>query len=92
MTILSIDMYTDPSLGARKVPAQRNGLHRLFAAAVVNDQFRETLLREPEAALANGYLGQPFTLSDQEKIILKSVRAKTLADFAQKVNQALKAV
>ena len=90
MTILSIDMYSDPSTGFRKTPVQRNGLHRLFAAAVVNNQFRETLLREPEAALANGYLGQPFTLSDQEKIILKSVRAKTLADFAQKVNQALK--
>lgn len=92
MTILSIDMYSDTTLGARKAPVQRNGLHRLFAAAVVNDQFRETLLREPEAAVANGYLGQPFTLSDQEKIILKSVRAKTLADFAQKVNQALKTI
>jgi hypothetical protein len=85
-------MYSDPSLGVRKTSVQRNGLHRLFAAAVVNDQFRETLLREPEAAVANGYLGQPFTLSDQEKIILKSVRAKTLADFAQKVNQALKTI
>jgi hypothetical protein len=85
-------MYVDPSLSVRKAPIQRNGLHRLFAAAVVNNQFRETLLREPEAALANGYLGQPFALSDQEKIILKSVRAKTLADFAQKVNQALKTI
>ena len=92
MTILSLDMYSEMPMGVRKAPAQRNGLHRLFAAAVVNDQFRETLLREPEAALANGYLGQPFSLSDQEKIILKSVRAKTLADLAQKVNQALKTV
>jgi hypothetical protein len=83
-------MYSDASAGIRNAPVKRNGLHRLFAAAVVNDQFRETLLREPEAALANGYLGQPFTLSDQEKIILKSVRAQTLADLAQKVNQALK--
>lgn len=90
MTILSTDMYSDASLGYRKAPVARNGLHRLFAAAVVNNQFRETLLREPETALANGYLGQPFALSDQEKIILKSVRAKNLADLAQKVNKALK--
>jgi hypothetical protein len=90
MTLLSYDMYSDSSLSPRKVPVQRNGLHRLFAAAVVNNQFRETLLREPEAALANGYLGQPFTLSDQEKFIIRTIRAQTLADLAQKVNQALK--
>ena len=90
MTLLSTDMYSDAALGLRKTPAQRNGLHRLFAAAVVNNQFRETLLREPETALANGYLGQPFVLSDQEKFILKSVRAQNLADLAQKVNKALK--
>jgi hypothetical protein len=92
MTILPYDTYADASLGFRKPSSQRSGLHRLFAAAVVNNQFRETLLREPEAALANGYLGQSFLLSDQEQYILKSVRAKTLADLAQKVNQALKKV
>jgi len=68
----------------------RAGLHRLFAAAIVNDQFRDTLLHRPEEALANGYLGQTFMLTDQEKTIIKSVRADTLADLAQKVNRALK--
>lgn len=70
----------------------RNGLHRLFAAAIVNDQFRETLLHRPEEALANGYLGQVFKLTDQEKTIIKSIRADTLTDLAQKVNRALKNV
>lgn len=73
-------------------PSKRKGLHRLFAAAVVSDQFRETLLRRPEEAMANGYLGQPFLLTDQEKMIIKSIQADTLADLAQKVNRALKAV
>ena len=90
--MLTLDVYSGSALGYRKPTAGRNGIHRLFAAAIVNNQFRETLLREPEEALANGYLGQPFMLTDQEKNIIQSVRAKTLTDFAQKVNQALKTI
>jgi hypothetical protein len=90
--MVALDVYSASSVGYRKPVGERNGLHRLFAAAIVNNQFRETLLREPEAALANGYLGQPFLLTDQEKSIIQSVRAKTLTDFAQKVNQALKTI
>jgi hypothetical protein len=70
----------------------RTGLHRLFAAAIVSDQFRETLLHKPEEALAKGYLGQTFTLTDQEQILIKSIRADTLTDLAQKVNRALKSL
>ena len=92
MTMLTLDVYSGSSVGFHKSPVERNGLHRLFAAAIVNDQFRETLLHEPEAALANGYLGQPFALTDQEKTIIRSARAKNLTDLAQKVNQALKTI
>ncbi len=90
--MLTLDVYSNSSLGYNKPAAGRNGLHRLFAAAIVNNQFRETLLREPQTALANGYLGQPFALTDQERNIIESVRAKTLTDLAQKVNQALKTI
>ncbi len=90
--MLTLDVYSNSSLGYSKPAAGRNGLHRLFAAAIVNNQFRETLLREPQTALANGYLGQPFALTDQERNIIESVRAKTLTDLAQKVNQALKTI
>lgn len=69
-----------------------SGLHRVFTAAIVNSQFREKLLREPEMALAGGYLGQTFVLTDQERTIISNVRASNLTDFAQKVNQALKAL
>jgi hypothetical protein len=90
MTMLTLDSRT--SFGYRKPVNTRTGLHRLFAAAVVNDQFRQTLLNKPEEALANGYLGQTFALTDQERSILESVRAETLTDFAQKVNRALKSI
>jgi hypothetical protein len=90
MAMLTLDTY--PTLKLRKSVSGRTGLHRLFAAAIVSHQFRETLLRKPEEALANGYLGQTFALTDQERLIIKSIRADTLTDFAQKVNRALKSM
>lgn len=92
MTMLTMDARRAPALEYQKSAADRSGLHRLFTAAIVNSQFREKLLTEPELALAGGYLGQSFSLSDQEKIIISNVRARDLTDFAQKVNQALKAI
>ena len=93
MTMVTLDVYSASSPRSfQKAPVTRSALHRLFAAAVVSDQFRNTLLRAPEEALANGYLGQTFPLTDQEKKIIKTIRADTLTDFAQKVNQALKTI
>ena len=91
MTMLTLEANPSASFKYHTPDARRSGLHRLVAAAVVNSQFREKLLCEPESALANGYLGQSFSLTEQEKAIVKTVRAKDLTDFAQKVNQALKA-
>jgi len=90
MTMLTLNTYPTSSLGLIKPSNARTGLHRLFAAAIVNDQFRETLLSQPEEALASGYLGQTFMLTDQEKMLIQSIRADTLTDLAQKVNRALK--
>lgn len=88
--MLTVDVYSASPKGFRKPSNTRTALHRLFAAAIVSDQFRATLLHEPEEALAKGYLGQVFPLTDQEKKIIKTIRAENLTDFAQKVNQALK--
>jgi len=90
MTMLTLDSYSASSYAPRKSSARGSGLHRLFAAAIVSDQFRARLLSEPEAAVAGGYLGQSFVLTDHEKKIIKTVQANNLTDFAQKVNQALK--
>lgn len=90
MTMLTMDARPVASFEYRTPAAKRSGLHRLFAAAIVNSQFREKLLCEPETALANGYMGQTFSLTDQENAVVRTIRAKDLTDFAQKVNQALK--
>ena len=92
MAMLTMDARPASPFNYRNTTPDRSGLHRLFTAAIVNSQFREKLLSEPESALAGGYLGQVFILTDQEKTIISSVRATDLTDFAQKVNQALKAI
>ena len=92
MSMLTLNTYSAPPLRLGQSAGARTGLHRLFAAAIVSDQFRATLLSKPEEALANGYLGQTFMLTDQEKTLLKSIRADPLTDLAQKVNRALKSV
>lgn len=92
MTMLTLSASPTSSYSFHKSPSEQSGLHRLLAAAIVNSQFRETLLSEPETALKGGYLGQTFSLTDQEKAVISNVRAKDLTDFAQKVNQALKTI
>ena len=62
-----------------------SGLNSVFAAAVVNRSFREALLRDPEAALDQGYLGKGFSLSQQETSLILSLNATSLADLARQI-------
>lgn len=73
-----------------RLQAQRlGGLNRLFAAAIVSSQFRETLLRAPKIALERGYLGQTFPLTRREQALILSIRAETLTDLARQVTLGL---
>jgi len=71
---------------ARRVSS---GLSRVFAAAVVNRQFCDMLLQDPSIALQKGYLGEAFSLSKEEKDLIVSIRADSLADLARQVNRTL---
>jgi hypothetical protein len=64
-------------------------LSRVFAAAVVNQQFCDMLLQDPHEALQKGYLGERFMLSKEEKDLIVSIRAKSLSDLAKQVTRAL---
>lgn len=66
-----------------------SGLSRVFAAAVVNRQFCNTLLHDPYSALQNGYLGETFSLSKEEQDLIVSIRADSLPDLAKQVNRSL---
>jgi len=65
------------------------GVGRLLSAAVVNRQFRDLLLSDPQAALKNGYQGESFSLNHDERNLVVSIRANTLAEFAGQITRAL---
>jgi hypothetical protein len=87
--MISLDVFAPTQVHITHSGCETDGLARLFAAAVVSRQFRDVLLHEPEAALANGYMGQSFLLSEQEKTLITSIHAETLSDLAKQVNRAL---
>jgi hypothetical protein len=64
---------------------KHKALNQLICAALVNGNFRQTLLRDPARALSNGYYGQKFPLSAEEKNLVVGIRAQRLEDFADQV-------
>jgi hypothetical protein len=66
-----------------------SGLSQVFAAAVVNRQFCDMLLHDPSIAIQKGYLGETFSLSNEEREAITSVRANSLSDLAKQVNRTL---
>lgn len=73
----------------RPIHARSNGLNRVFAAAVVNRQFCDMLLKDPQEALQRGYLGETFILTPEENALIASIRANTLSDLAKQVYGSL---
>jgi hypothetical protein len=62
---------------------------RLLAAAVVDRPFRQRLLRNPLHALETGYQGENFSFSNEERVLIASIRADTLAELATELISAL---
>jgi hypothetical protein len=63
-------------------------LCRLLAAAVVSPGFRRLLLTRPELALESGYQGETFLLNEQERALVVSIRADSLAELAGQIGRA----
>lgn len=83
--------YQKSVLPLRVTDTPRNvaGLSKLFEAAVVNRQFCQLLLSQPEAALQQGYLGNSFDLTLEEQTLIISIRANSLPELAQQVTAVL---
>jgi hypothetical protein len=60
-------------------------LNRLLSAAIVSTGFRNLLISNPETAIANGYQGEKFNLTNDEYQWLASVQATDLASFASQL-------
>lgn len=58
---------------------------RILSAAVINQQFRNLLLNDPNQAVSRGFNGESFDLSSKEKDELSSLKGLSLADFASQL-------
>jgi hypothetical protein len=63
-------------------PASNDEMNRLLCAAVVSKSFRSMLIANPEIAVASGYQGESFNLSDEDRSWLYSLRPANLVDLA----------
>ena len=62
---------------------------RLIHAAIINRRFRETLLTNPVKSIEDGYCGEKFAFTREEKQRIKAIRASTLADFSSQLMQVI---
>jgi len=60
---------------------------RILSAAVINQNFRDLLLNDPDRAVSRGFNGESFNLSSKEKKELSSLKGLSLADFASQLAQ-----
>lgn len=83
--------YQKSVLPLRVAESPRNltGMSKLFEAAIVNRQFCQLLLSQPEMALRQGYMGNAFDLTFEEQALIISIQARSLPDLAQQVTTAL---
>lgn len=59
----------------------------MLAAAVVSEEFREVLLRDPLSALEIGYNGISFLLTAEEQNHISNIRASSLVEFATQLKR-----
>jgi hypothetical protein len=60
---------------------------RILSAAVINKSFRENLLKDPARAIAKGFNGESFQLTDDEKKRLVSLKGLSLPEFALHISR-----
>ena len=60
---------------------------RILSAAVINQRFRDKLLSDPAQAVANGYNGETFDLSEAERKELSLLKGLTLSEFALQLSR-----
>ena len=75
--------------GSGSTTSVSKNINRLLSAAVVSPHFRRLLLSDPVAALAVGYNGEYFQLTQAEYAAVTSLRVATVRDFAAQLLRSL---
>jgi hypothetical protein len=86
---MSLSFQSTVSSSFTQSPPVEPEISRILTAAVINSQFRQMLLANPDRAVETGYAGQKFNLAREDKKCLGAIRATSLADFAFQLNRSL---
>ncbi|MDP2966788.1 MAG: hypothetical protein Q8N39_12255 [Pelolinea sp.] len=62
-------------------------ISRIISAAVVNKRFCSALLSNPSTAISQGYCGEPFRLSMEQKDRISMINEHSLEGFAAQLAQ-----
>jgi hypothetical protein len=61
-------------------------ISKLLTAAVINERFRVKFLSSRKSALRDGFEGEAFRFTEEEKEQILGISANSLAEFARKLN------
>jgi ribosomal protein S2 len=76
-------LYQDPNEPVRME------CERLIHAAVINRRFLNGLLTNPIKTIDDGFCGEKFAFTREEKQRIKHIRARNLADFSNQLMQVV---
>ena len=60
-------------------------LDRLVCAGVVDKQFRALLVRDPLRAVAEGFYGEVFHLTEEEWTLIANIHASDFDEFVREI-------
>jgi hypothetical protein len=93
MTVLNQVEYFQPVLSQMCSDPDESVLMecgRLIHAAVISPRFLKTLLANPIKTIDDGFCGEKFSFTREEKQQIKLIQADTLAEFSNMLIQAVK--
>lgn len=68
-----------------RILSHNGELNRLITAALISQPFRNLLLTNPDTAVDEGYNGEIFRFTPEERELVVSIRATSLVDYARQL-------
>lgn len=93
MSVLNqVDNYllTSPKMFSEPHESVLMECGRLIHAAVISKRFQNILLNNPIKSIEDGFCGEKFSFTREEKQQIKQIQASSLAEFSNLLIQAVK--
>jgi hypothetical protein len=90
-TLNQVDIFaqTSPQMVQDPNECVRMECGRLIHAAVISQRFMKNLLTNPIKTIEEGFCGEKFTFTQEEKQHIRRIRASSLAEFSNALLQVV---